>query len=232
MATFFLNLMNISYLTWPLSISHCPSLPEKADLKLLQKTKIMASGPITSWQIDEEKLETVTDFIFLGIKITVDDDFSQEIKRHLLLGRKAVTNLDRILKIRDIIFANKVHYSQSYGFSSGHVQMWELDRKKDIAKELMLLNCLVGEDSWESFGQQEYQNGQSQRKSTLNIHWKDWCWSWSSKTFATWCKELTHWKRPWCWERLKERGEGNNRGWDDWMTLPTQWTWVWTNSRR
>ena len=76
---------------------------EKASLKLnIQKTKIMASGPITSWQIDGETMETVADFIFLGSKITADDDFSHEIKRHLLLGRKAVTNLDSILKSRDI----------------------------------------------------------------------------------------------------------------------------------
>ena len=61
----------------------------------------------------------------------------------------------------------------------------------------------------------------------LNIHWKDWCWSWSSKTLATWCKELTHWKRSWCWERLKA-GEGNDRGCDGWKASPTQWTWVWT----
>ena len=82
---------------------------EKAGLKFnIQKTKIMASGPIASWQIDEEKVETVTDFTFLGSKITVDDDCSQEIKRHLLLGRKAVTNLDSILKIRDIILPTKV----------------------------------------------------------------------------------------------------------------------------
>ena len=67
------------------------------------------------------------------------------------------------------------------------------------------------------------------RKSVLNIHWKDWCWKWSSNALATWCKELTHWKRPWHWERLKV-GEGDGRGWDGWMASPTQWTWVWVNS--
>ena len=66
----------------------------------------------------------------------------------------------------------------------------------------------------------------------LNIHLKDWCWSWSSNTLSTWCEELTQWKRPWCWERLKAGGEGDNRGWDGWMTSLTQWTWVWANSRR
>ena len=90
---------------------------EKSDLKLnIQKTKIMASGPITSWQIDGEKMETVTDFIFLSSKIMLDSDCSQEIKTHLLLGRKAMTILDSILKSRDITFANKALYSQSYVF--------------------------------------------------------------------------------------------------------------------
>ena len=65
----------------------------------------------------------------------------------------------------------------------------------------------------------------------LNIHWKDWCWSWNSNTLATWCEELTHWKRPWCWERLKVGGEGDDRGWDSWMASPMWWTWVWVSSR-
>ena len=88
--------------------------------------KIMASGPINSWQIDEETMKTVTDFIFLGTKITVDSDCSHEIKRYLLLGRKTMTNLDSVLKSRDITLF-KGPYSQSYGFSSSHVWMWELD---------------------------------------------------------------------------------------------------------
>ena len=96
---------------------------EKVGLKLnIHKTKIMASGPITSWQIDGETMETVRDFIFLDCKITEDGDCSREIKRCLLLGRKAMTNLDSILKNRHY-FANKGLSSQSYGFSSGHVWM-------------------------------------------------------------------------------------------------------------
>ena len=94
----------------------------------------------------------------------------------------------------------------------------------------MFLNCVVGEDSWESLGLQGDKTSQSQRKSVLNIHWKDWFWSWNSNTLATWCEELTHLKRPWCWERLKVGREGDNRGWDGWMASPTQWTWVWVNS--
>ena len=89
----------------------------------IQKTKIMASSSITSWQIDAETVETVSDFIFLGSKITADGNCSHEIKRHLLLGRKVMTNLDRILKSRDITLSKKGLSSQGYGFSSGHVWM-------------------------------------------------------------------------------------------------------------
>ena len=96
---------------------------ENVGLKLnIQKTKIMASGPITSWQTDGEPVETVSDFIFLGSKITADGDCSHEIKRHLLLGRKVMTNLDSIFKKRHYC-ANKGPSSQGYGFSCGHVWM-------------------------------------------------------------------------------------------------------------
>ena len=90
----------------------------------------MASGPISSWQIDGEAMETVADFIFLGSQITADGDFSHEVKRRLLLGRKAMTNLDSILKSRDINFANKGPSSQSYDFSHSHVWMRELEHKE------------------------------------------------------------------------------------------------------
>ena len=101
---------------------------EKVGLKLnIQKTEIMASGPITSWQIDGETMETVRDFIFWGSKITADGDCSHEIKRRLLLGRKAMTKLDSILKSRDITLPTKVH--QSYGFSISHVcESWTIKK--------------------------------------------------------------------------------------------------------
>ena len=97
---------------------------EKTGLKFnIQKTKIMASGSVTSWQIDGETMETVSDFIFLGSKITADGDCSHEVKTRLLLGRKAMTNLDSILKSRGITSPTKVHHGQSYGFSSSYVWM-------------------------------------------------------------------------------------------------------------
>ena len=95
----------------------------------------------------------------------------------------------------------------------------------------MLLNCGVGEDSWESLGLQRDSTSPTQRKLPLNIHWKNWCWSWNSNTLVTWRKELTHWKRPWCWERLKAGGEGDDRGWDGWNASLTRWTWTWVSSR-
>ena len=100
---------------------------EKVGLKLnIQKTKSMASGPITSWEIDGETVGTVSEFIFLGSRITADGDCSHEIKRRLLLGRKVMTNLDSTFKSRDY-FANKGSSSQGYGFCCGHVWMRELD---------------------------------------------------------------------------------------------------------
>ena len=95
----------------------------------------------------------------------------------------------------------------------------------------MPLNCGVGEDSWESLGLQGDPTSPSLRRSVLGVHWKDWCWSWNSNTLTTWCEELTHMKRPWCWERLRAGGEGDDRGWHGWMASQTQWAWVWVNSR-
>ena len=97
---------------------------ERTGLKLnIQKTKVMASNPMTSWQIGGEIVETVRDFILLGSKITADGDCSHEIKRHLLLGRKTITNLDSIFKTRDITLPTRVHLVQSYGFASSNVWM-------------------------------------------------------------------------------------------------------------
>ena len=104
---------------------------EKAGLNInIQKTKIMASSPITSWQIDGETMETLANFIFLGSQITADGDYSHKIKRHLLLGKKAMTNLDNILKSRDITLLTKFCLVKAMVFSSSHVWMWELDHKE------------------------------------------------------------------------------------------------------
>ena len=121
---------------------------EKVGLKLnIQKTKIIASGPITSWQMDGKTVETVTDFIILGSKITADGDCSHEIKRCLLLGRKSVINLDSVLKSRDIILPSKVHLIKAMVFPvvMYGCESWTI--KKLSVEELMLLNYGVGQDS-------------------------------------------------------------------------------------
>ena len=122
----------------------------KVGLKLnIQKTKIMSSGPITSWETDGETMETMTDFIFQGSKITADGDCSHEIKRRLLLGRKAMTNLGSILKSRHYV-ADSSPSSQSYGFSSSHVWMWELDYKESWAPKNWCFWTVVLEKTLES----------------------------------------------------------------------------------
>ena len=93
----------------------------------------------------------------------------------------------------------------------------------------MLLNCAVGEDSWESLGLQGDPTSPFWRRSALGVLWKEWRWSWNSSTLATSCKELTHWKRLWWWEGLGAGGEGDDRGWDGWIASLTRWMWVWVN---
>ena len=114
--------------------------------------------------------------------------------------------------------ADKCPYSQGYGLLSRHVQVWELDCKDGRAPKNWCLWTMVLRVPW----QQEDQTSQSvlKKKSTLNTHWKDWYWSWSSSILVTWCGQLTHWKSPWCWERLREEEEGvrgrDVTGWPHW----------------
>ena len=101
--------------------------------------------------------------------------------------------------------------------------------RKLSAEELMLLNCGVGGDSWESLGLQGDPTSPFWRRSALGFLWREWCWSWNSSTLAISCEELTHWKRLWCWEGLGAGGEGDDKGWDSWMASRTRWTWIWVN---
>ena len=120
-----------------------------------------------------------------------------------------MTNLDSVFKSRDITSRTKVHIIKSMVFPVVMYRCESCTIKKLSTKELMLLNYGAGEDSSESHGQQRDPTSQSWGKSMLNIHWKDWCWS--SHTSATWCEEPTHWKQPWCWERLRAGREGGNK---------------------
>ena len=147
--------------------------PGAHDLTHLKKTKIIASDPITSWQIDGETMETLTDFIFLGSKITAEGDCSHEIKRCLLLGGKVMTQSRHYIKKQRHYFANKVRLVKALVFPvvMYGCESWTI--KKAEAKELIPSNCGAGEDSWESLGQQGDPTNPSERKSVLNIHWKD-----------------------------------------------------------
>ena len=151
---------------------------EKAGLKLnIQKTEIMASGPIISWQIDGETVETVADFIWADSKTTSDHDFIHEIKRHLLLGRKVMTHPDSILKSRDITLPAKVHLIKAmvspvvmYGYES-----WTIKKAEWRRIDAFELWC------WRRLQRVPWTARRSNqsilKKSVLNIHWKDWCWS-------------------------------------------------------
>ena len=177
-------------------------------------------------------METVTDFILGGSKITADGDCSHKIQRCLLLGRKVMTNLDSILKRRDITLPTKVHLVKA--ISSSHAQIWELDYKESwVPKNRHFWNVVLEKTLESPLDCKEIQPVHPKGNQSwiliekTNIHRKDW----NSNTLATWCEELTHWKRPWCWERLKAGEEGYDRGWDGWMASPMQWTWVWLGSR-
>ena len=207
---------------------------EKVGLKFnFEKTKIMASGPITSWQIDGETMETMRVLILGSSKITADGDCSYEIKRCLLFGRKVMTNLDSILESRDITLPTKVSLVKAMVFQvvMYGCKSWTIMKPEHWRTDAFELWC------WRRLLRVPWIARRSNQSILKEISpeyllWKDWCWSWSSNTLATWCEELTHWKRLWCWEGLKAGGEGDDRGWDGWMASPTQWTWVWVNSGR
>ena len=200
---------------------------EKADLKLnIQKPKIMASGPIISWQSGGETMKTVRDFILLGSKITADGDCSHEIKRRLLLGRKATTDLDGVLKSRDITLPTNVHLVKAmvfpvvmYGCESWTIRkapknscFWTVVLEKTLespldCKEIKPVNP-KGNQPWIFIGRTD---------AEVPIIWPP---AVNSQLI----------RKDRCWERLKAGGEGDNRKQDGWMASPTQWTWVWASS--
>ena len=141
-----------------------------------------------------------------------------------------MTNLDNLLKSRDITLSTKVHLVKAtvspvvmYGCESWVIKKAECPRID--AFELWCWRRLL-RVPWSA----RRSNQSILKEISLNINWKNWCWRWNSNTLATWCEELTRWKRPWCWERLKAGEKGGDRGWDGWMASPTWWTWVWASS--
>ena len=175
-------------------------------------------------------METVTDFIFLGSKITVDGDCNHEIKT-LAPWKKSYDKPRQHIKKQRHYFANKGPYSQSYGFSSSHVWIWELDYKESWAPKNWCFWTVVLEKTLES-------PLDCKKIKPINLKGNQ-SWTFTRRTDAEaeapiplppWCKELTHWKRPWWRERLKAGGEGDDRGQDGWMASLTQWALIWTNS--
>jgi len=155
-----------------------------------------------------EKVEAVIDFIFLGSKIMVDGHWSQEIKRCLLLGRKAMTNLDSVIKSRDITLLTKVHVLKAmvfpvimYGCESQTIK--KAEHWRIVAFKLWYWRRLLRVPSTARRSNQSILKEINPEYSLKNC-----CWGWSASTSATWCEEPTHWKRPWCWERLKTGEEG------------------------
>ena len=175
---------------------------------------MMVSGPITSWQIDGETVETVTDFIFLGSKITADGDCSHEIKTCLPLGREAMTNLDTILKSRDITLLAEVWVIKAtvfpvvmYGCKS-----WAIKKADHQRTDVFLLWY------WKRLLRVPWTARRSNQSILKEINPEYSLEGLMQKLkfqyLATWCEKLTHWKRPWCWERLKAGGEGDEKGRD------------------
>ena len=138
-----------------------------------------------------------------------------------------MTNLDSILKSRDITLPIKVHLVKAVVFPGVMYgcESWTIKKAEHWRIEAFELWC------WRRLLRVPWTARRSNQSILKEINpWKDWCWSWNSNTLATCCEELTHWKRPWCWERLRAGGEGDDIGWDGWMASPTQWTWVWVDS--
>ena len=202
---------------------------EKVGLKLnIQKTKIMASGPISSWQIDGE---TVADFILGGSKITADGDCSHEIQRCLFLGRKIMNDLDSILKSRDITLPTKSCLVKAmvfpvviYGCKSWTIKKAECWRI--VAFELWGWRRLLRVPWTASRSNQCILKEISPEYSLEGLMLKL-----KLQYFGHLMRRTDSLKRPWWWERLKAGGEGDDRGWDGWMASPIQWTWVWANSQ-
>ena len=172
----------------------------------------------------------MSDFILGGSKITADGDCIHEIKRRLLLGRKVMTNLDSIFKSRNITLPTKVGLIKAMVFPvvMYGCESWTVKKAEHQRIDAFELWCWRGllRVPWTA-----RRSNQSILKETSHgCSLEALSWGWNSSTLATSCEELTHWKRPWCWEGLGAGGEGDDRGWDGWMTSPTLCSCIWVNS--
>ena len=204
---------------------------EKVGLKLnIQKTKIMASSPITSWEIDGETFETVADFIFLCSKITADGDWSHEIKRPLLLGRKVMTKLDSIFKSRDITLPTKVHLVKAmvfpvamYGCESWTIKKAEC-RRID-AFELWLLEKTLLRVPWTARRSNQSNLKEISPESSL----EGLILKLKLQYFGPLMQRAVSFEKTLMLGKIEGRRRRGYRGWDGWMASPTQWIWVWIN---
>ena len=203
---------------------------EKVGLKLsIQKTKIIASSSIASGQIDGETVETVADFIFLGTKITADGWLQPWDKKTLTPWKKSYDQTRQHVKKQRYYFTNNglikamVFPVVMYGCESWTVK--KAERRRSDPFELWCWKRLLRVPWTARRSNQSILKEISPECSLEGLMLKL-----KLNTLATWCEELNHWKRPWCWEWFKAGREGDDRGWDGWMASPTQWTWVWVNS--
>ena len=190
----------------------------------------MPSAKRSSWPREQSR-QVLYHYSYLGRpKLIQCYIFIQSIIRRFLLGRKAMTNLDSILKSRDITLPTKTHIVKAMVFPVVMYWMWELDHKEGWASKNCCFWTAVLEKTLESpLDCKEIKPVNPKGNQPCIFIGRTDCWSRTSNTLATWWEEATHWKRSWCWERLKARGEGDDRGWDGWMASSTQWMWVWAN---
>ena len=183
----------------------------------------MASGPITSWQIDGETVKTMGDFFFFFL---VAPKSLQIVMAAMKLKdaypwKESYDQPRQHIKKQRHYFVNKGPSTKGYPIVMYGCESWPIKKAESRKIDAFKLWC------WRRLLRVPWT---ARRSSQSSVHWKDWCLSWNSNTLVTRCKELTYLKRPWCWERLKVGGERDDRGWDGWMASPTQWTWVWVNS--
>ena len=189
----------------------------------------MVSSPITSWQINGETMETVTDY-FWGLQNHCRWWLQHEIKRHLLLGRIAMTNRDSILKEQRHHFANKGPSSQSYGFSSGHVWMWGLDHKESGVLKNWCFWPMLLEKTLESPLDTRNSNQSILKEISPESSLEGLMLKLELQYFGHLTRRTESFEKTPSWKRLKAGGEGDDRGWDGWMVSLTQRTWIWASS--
>ena len=189
----------------------------------------MASGPITSWQIDGGKMETVADFIFLGSKITADGDYNHEIKTHAP-WKKSYGKPRQHIKNQSHHFADKGLYSQSYEFPSSHVSIWELDHKEGWALKNWCFRAVVPEKTQRVPWTVRRSNQSILKKINLDCSLEGLMWKLKLQYFGHLIQSADSLGKTLMLRKIEGRRRRGDRGWDGWMASPTRWTWVWAKS--